>query len=180
MKSPNTKPDQQNAALNPTVELTRTDANNIEEYIMRHSDIDLVWYVLNLSNTRVRQTSHQHWERQDTIQLPPAKRILHNINLWDRPHHRMSVHILTSPRGHRSAMPARGIWHKPSKRTIPKKHIPNRSLCRRAEENPTDQENSSCCRHDGHGRDWGKDKSVLSVIEQSQNTVLLTTTQETI
>ena len=47
-------PDQQNAALNPTVELTRTDNDNIEEYIRRHSDIGLDWYVLNLSNTRVR------------------------------------------------------------------------------------------------------------------------------
>ena len=46
--------DQQNAALNPTVKLTRTDADNIEEYIRRHSDIGLDWYVPNLSNTRVR------------------------------------------------------------------------------------------------------------------------------
>ena len=33
--------DQQNVALNLTVELTRTDADNIEEYIRRHSDIGL-------------------------------------------------------------------------------------------------------------------------------------------
>ena len=46
--------DQQNAALNPTLELTRTDADNIEEYVRRHSDIDLDWYVPNLVNTRVR------------------------------------------------------------------------------------------------------------------------------
>ena len=46
--------DQQNAAMNLTVKLTRTDANNIEEYIRRYSDIGLDWYVPNLSNTRVR------------------------------------------------------------------------------------------------------------------------------
>ena len=46
-------PDQQNAALNPTVELTRSDADNIEEYVRRHSDIGLDWYVPNLVNTRV-------------------------------------------------------------------------------------------------------------------------------
>ena len=47
-------PDQQNAALNPTVKLTRTDADNIEKYIRRHSDIGLDWYVPDLSNSRVR------------------------------------------------------------------------------------------------------------------------------
>ena len=45
---------QQNAAMNPTVELTRTDADNIEEYIRGHSDIGLDWYVPDLSNTHVR------------------------------------------------------------------------------------------------------------------------------
>ena len=45
---------QQNAALNLTVGLTRTDANNIEEYVRRHSDIGLDWYVPNLVNNRVR------------------------------------------------------------------------------------------------------------------------------
>ena len=51
---PTLNPDQQNAALNPTVEPTRTDTDNIEEYIRRHSDIGLDWYVPNLSNTRVK------------------------------------------------------------------------------------------------------------------------------
>ena len=54
---PTPNPDQQNqqnAVLNPTVQLTRTDANDIEEYISRHSNIDLDWYVPNLVNTRVR------------------------------------------------------------------------------------------------------------------------------
>ena len=46
--------DQQNAALNPTVELTRTDADNIEEYVRRHGDIGLDWHVPNLVNTHVR------------------------------------------------------------------------------------------------------------------------------
>ena len=45
---------QQNAALNLTVELTRTDANNIEEYIRRYSNIGLDWYVPNLCNTHMR------------------------------------------------------------------------------------------------------------------------------
>ena len=40
--------------MNPTVELTRTDADNIEEYIRRHSDIGLDWYVPDLSDTRMR------------------------------------------------------------------------------------------------------------------------------
>ena len=46
--------DQQNAAMKPTVELTRTDADNIEEYIRGYSDIGLDWYVPNLSNTCMR------------------------------------------------------------------------------------------------------------------------------
>ena len=44
---------QQNTALNPTVEPTRTDTNGIEEYIRKHSDIGLDWYVPDLSNTHV-------------------------------------------------------------------------------------------------------------------------------
>ena len=40
--------------MNPTVKLTRTDADNIEEYIRRYSYIGLDWYVPNLSNTHVR------------------------------------------------------------------------------------------------------------------------------
>ena len=51
---PTPNPDQQNAALNPTVELTRMDDENIEEYIRRHGEIGLDWYVPDLSNTRVR------------------------------------------------------------------------------------------------------------------------------
>ena len=46
--------DQWNAALNLTVELMRMEANNMEEYIRRFSDIGLDWYVPNLSNTRMR------------------------------------------------------------------------------------------------------------------------------
>ena len=45
--------DQENTALNPTVEPTRTDTDNIEEYIRKHSDIELDWYVPNLSITHV-------------------------------------------------------------------------------------------------------------------------------
>ena len=37
--SPTPNLDQQNAALNPTVVLTRTDTDNLEEYVMEHSDI---------------------------------------------------------------------------------------------------------------------------------------------
>ena len=45
---------QQNAALDPTVELTRTDTNDIEENVRRHSGISLEWYVPNLIDTCVR------------------------------------------------------------------------------------------------------------------------------
>ena len=45
---------QQNAALNPTVELTRTDNDYIEEHVRRHSDISLDWYVPILIKTHVR------------------------------------------------------------------------------------------------------------------------------
>ena len=38
---PTPNPDQQNAALNPTVELTRMNDENIEEYVRRHSEIGL-------------------------------------------------------------------------------------------------------------------------------------------
>ena len=46
--------DQQYASLNPVVELTRTDVDNMEVYIRRFSDIGLDWYVPNLCNTHVR------------------------------------------------------------------------------------------------------------------------------
>ena len=53
--------DQPNAVLNPTVELTGINGNqqgmsdgNIEEYIRRHGEIGLDWYVPNLSNNRIR------------------------------------------------------------------------------------------------------------------------------
>ena len=46
--------DQPNAALNPTVELTRMNDENIKEYVRRHGEIGLDWYVLDLSNTRIR------------------------------------------------------------------------------------------------------------------------------
>ena len=53
--------DQPDAVLNPTVELTRINGNqqgvsdeNIEEYVRRHSEIGLDWYVLDLSNTCIR------------------------------------------------------------------------------------------------------------------------------
>ena len=53
--------DQLNAALNPTVALTRINGNqrvmndkNIEDYIRRHGYIGLDWYVPDLSNTRIR------------------------------------------------------------------------------------------------------------------------------
>ena len=53
--------DQLNAALNPTIELTRINGNqrvmseeNIEDYIRRHSEIGLDWYVPDLSNTHIR------------------------------------------------------------------------------------------------------------------------------
>ena len=53
--------DQLNAALNPTVELTRINGNqlvmsdeNIEHYVRRHGEIGLDWYVLDLSNTNIR------------------------------------------------------------------------------------------------------------------------------
>ena len=50
--TPNT--DQQNAALNPVVELTRTDVDNMEEYIRRHGEIGLDWYVPDIRNTHVK------------------------------------------------------------------------------------------------------------------------------
>ena len=46
-------PDNQDTEQNPTVELTRIDADNLEEFIRRHSDIGLNWYVPNLLNTWV-------------------------------------------------------------------------------------------------------------------------------
>ena len=46
--------DQPKAALNPTVELTKMSDENIEEYIRRHSEIGLDWYVPDLSNTHIR------------------------------------------------------------------------------------------------------------------------------
>ena len=53
--------DQLNAALNPTVELTRINGNQrvmsdekIKDYIRRHGEIELDWYVSDLSNIRIR------------------------------------------------------------------------------------------------------------------------------
>ena len=40
---------------NPTVQLTRIDTDNLEEFVRNHSDIGLEWYVPNLVNTRVKE-----------------------------------------------------------------------------------------------------------------------------
>ena len=45
--------DNQGAIQNPTVELTRIDADDMEEFVRRDSDIGLNWYVPNLINTCV-------------------------------------------------------------------------------------------------------------------------------
>ena len=46
-------PDNQVTIQNPTVKLTRKDVDDVEEYVRRHSDIGLDWYVPNLVNTHV-------------------------------------------------------------------------------------------------------------------------------
>ena len=46
-------PDNQVAIQNPTVKLTRLDTDDMEEFVRRHSDIGLDWYVPNLVNTHV-------------------------------------------------------------------------------------------------------------------------------
>ena len=45
--------DNQGTVQSPTVELTRIDADELEESLRRHSDIGLIWYVPNLLNTHV-------------------------------------------------------------------------------------------------------------------------------
>ena len=50
-RTPN--PDTQNPAMNPTVDLHKTDNESIEEFVRRQGAIGLDWYVPNLSNTRV-------------------------------------------------------------------------------------------------------------------------------
>ena len=145
--------DQQNPTMNPTVELHKTSDENIGEFIRRHGIVGLDWYVRNLSNTCVRHLIRDRLPIDTGIHLSPAQGVLHNINFRIRPHHRMSVHILVSPRGHRSAMPARRIRLKPPKGKVPETHRPNRKPYRGTEENPTDQEDSSHSRHHEHGRD---------------------------
>ena len=49
---PNTDP--WNPALNPTVELTRMETNNMIDYVRNFSNIGLHWYVPDLNNSHVR------------------------------------------------------------------------------------------------------------------------------
>ena len=44
-------PDVQHPAMNPTVDLHKTDDEIIKEFVRRHSAIGLDWYVPNFSNT---------------------------------------------------------------------------------------------------------------------------------
>ena len=46
-------PDTLDPAMNPTVNLHKTDDEVIEEFIRKHGAIGLDWYVPNFSNTRV-------------------------------------------------------------------------------------------------------------------------------
>ena len=46
-------PDTPDPAMNPTVNLHKTDGKVIEEFIRRHGTIGLDWYVPSFSNTRV-------------------------------------------------------------------------------------------------------------------------------
>ena len=46
-------PNTPNPAMNPTVDLHKTDNEVIKEFIRRHGAIGLDWYVPNFSNTRV-------------------------------------------------------------------------------------------------------------------------------
>ena len=46
-------PDNQSAMQNLTVQLTRIDVDDMEEFVRRHSDTGLDWYVPNLINTHV-------------------------------------------------------------------------------------------------------------------------------
>ena len=48
-------PDAQNPAMNPTVDLHKTDDEVIKEFVRRNGAIALDWYVPNLSNTRSRR-----------------------------------------------------------------------------------------------------------------------------
>ena len=53
-ENPTPNVDHQNPALNPTVELTRMETDNMIDYVRRFSNIGLDWYVPDLNNTRVR------------------------------------------------------------------------------------------------------------------------------
>ena len=53
-ENPTPNLDPQNPALNPVVELTSIETDNMMEYIRTFSNINLDWYVPDLMNTRVR------------------------------------------------------------------------------------------------------------------------------
>ena len=51
-ENPNTDP--QNPALNPTVELTRMETDNMIDYVGNFSNIGLDWYIPDLNNSCMR------------------------------------------------------------------------------------------------------------------------------
>ena len=56
----------QNQALNPTVELTRMETDNMIDYVRNFSNIGLDWYVPDLNNSHVRNIINEsvtHWCR---------------------------------------------------------------------------------------------------------------------
>ena len=53
-ENPTSNLDHQNPALNPVVELTSIETDNMVEYIRTSSNINLDWYVPDLMNTHIR------------------------------------------------------------------------------------------------------------------------------
>ena len=54
IENPTPNADPQNPALNPTVELTRMETDNMIDYVRNFSNISLDWYVADLNNSCVR------------------------------------------------------------------------------------------------------------------------------
>ena len=54
MENPTPNQDSQNPALNPVVELTRIETENMMEYVRTSSNINLDWYMPDLMNIRIR------------------------------------------------------------------------------------------------------------------------------
>ena len=115
-------PDAQNPAMNPTVDLHKTNNEIIKEFIRRNGVTGLDWYVPNLSNTRVGDLIKDRLPIETTrgrilFNCPPLREYFRTSTFkLDLTTGQVYTFLTPPPRGHRNTMPTEGFRSKPPKR----------------------------------------------------------------